>query len=188
MRRCIISCRRWCALRWLWGKNPAVAGGFGWELFLQPSAHPFPSLSFHFQFHVPQRAGRVCFQPHRVPFVDGFACAVRNRLRPYYGGAVKLRPTAGPHVNSNCEPTYIDIFMGAPVPQWEPGPGSTPPKIAKPGSAPATNPAMRGGAGTAESSSTRRPSARTGGRQCRRQSCSGPSRCPPAAGDPGGWR
>jgi hypothetical protein len=41
-------------LRPFWGKNPAVAGGFGLEFFLQPPAHPFPAFAFDFQFHVPQ--------------------------------------------------------------------------------------------------------------------------------------
>jgi hypothetical protein len=41
-------------LRWLWGKNSAVAVGFGLEFFLQPSAHPFPTFGFHFLFYLPQ--------------------------------------------------------------------------------------------------------------------------------------
>jgi hypothetical protein len=44
-------------LRPLWGKNSAVAVGFGLEFFLQPPAHPFAAFGFDFQFHVPQRAG-----------------------------------------------------------------------------------------------------------------------------------
>jgi hypothetical protein len=55
-------------LRRLWGENSAVAEGFGLEFFLQPSAHPFTPLGFHFLFHLPQRARRFTFEAHRVSF------------------------------------------------------------------------------------------------------------------------
>jgi hypothetical protein len=55
-------------LRWLWGKNSAVAEGFGLEFFLQPSAHPFTAFGFHFLFQIPQGARGIAFEAHRVSF------------------------------------------------------------------------------------------------------------------------
>src|ERR1019366_6309995 len=68
VRNGIGPARRWCALRRLWGKNSAVAEGFGLEFLLQPSAHPFTAFGFHCLFQVPQRARGFAFEAHRVSF------------------------------------------------------------------------------------------------------------------------
>ncbi len=52
------------------GENSAVAVCFSLHFFGQPTTHPFPSLSFHFQLQLPQCPHSVAFQTHRYPFVE----------------------------------------------------------------------------------------------------------------------
>jgi len=95
---------RWCARRWLWGKNRAVLFDLGLEFFFEPAAHPLAPFGFDFQFHVAQRISGAGFRVHEFNLsLVLFQLLGRGTdlSRRHYGASVKLRP---PALRCNGEP------------------------------------------------------------------------------------
>jgi hypothetical protein len=68
VRSCILRRHRWCARRWLWGKNRAVLFDLSLEFFFKAAAHPLAALRFDFQFHVAQRISGAFVRVHSFAF------------------------------------------------------------------------------------------------------------------------